>query len=416
MGGGRFYYTEDPHHLPRIFTRETILAAKSAIIEEPFNARPVEGDSVIQGIDWGSAPQLLGYVATSPKPMANVGLVTHKDDPLFAHWQYGLGRSFAFTSDAKGRWARYWLLWPGYNKFWAQTVRWSLRRTSKSSFQLATEIDHGRGHITVDAVSPSGEFINYLRPTANVLSPGLGADHLRLQQIAPGRYEGWFDAREVGNYMVGVSYKSADGSASTQNGGIVISYPPEYKDLNPNRFLLTRLMELTAGRELDPDKSSEAFAGKPITARIPTDLWPALLLLTALLFPADVAVRRVMLDWVQVQQAWAGAHGRLTERTKLRAQKRREKQESLGRLLESKNRVVVKSTGSEAKEATEAARKLREALRAAGEQEENVAVEPTLVASPPEVHHPKPKEPEPDNANLSATERLLAAKRRAKRG
>ena len=51
-----------------------------------------------------STTDLLGYVATSEKPRAETPLLTTQGDPLLAHWQYGLGRAVAFTSDAKAKW------------------------------------------------------------------------------------------------------------------------------------------------------------------------------------------------------------------------------------------------------------------------------------------------------------------------
>ena len=43
--------------------------------------------------------------------------------PVLAETRYGLGKTVAFLSDAKNRWASDWLGWPGYGKFWAQVVR-----------------------------------------------------------------------------------------------------------------------------------------------------------------------------------------------------------------------------------------------------------------------------------------------------
>ena len=52
------------------------------------------------------------------------------------HWQYGLGKSVAFTSDArtlsvkeKTYWDHDWASSNMYTKFWEQTVDWSLRAT-----------------------------------------------------------------------------------------------------------------------------------------------------------------------------------------------------------------------------------------------------------------------------------------------
>ena len=53
-------------------------------------------------------PQLTGFVLTEPKPRAEVALVSPDGSPILAHWQYGVGKSLAFTSDCKPRWASAW--------------------------------------------------------------------------------------------------------------------------------------------------------------------------------------------------------------------------------------------------------------------------------------------------------------------
>jgi hypothetical protein len=82
---------------------------KSAIFEEPFTPKVLAASEVTKGV--GAYPQLQGYVCTTPKARAELPLVSDKGDPLLAHWQYGLGRAVAWTSDAKSRWARNWLSW-----------------------------------------------------------------------------------------------------------------------------------------------------------------------------------------------------------------------------------------------------------------------------------------------------------------
>jgi len=90
---------------------------KSAIYEEPFKPRVQSmGDEVVRGLG-SDYPISLGYVATTPKPRAEIPLITDKGDPLLAHWQFGLGRSVAFTSDAKAKWSKNWLGWANYQQF-----------------------------------------------------------------------------------------------------------------------------------------------------------------------------------------------------------------------------------------------------------------------------------------------------------
>ena len=82
-GRGRFYFTEDPQSIPRIFTLEAQLASKSAIIERPF--RPVlthTHHEILRNIDWREVPPLGGYVATTPKATGEVLLASPQGDPV----------------------------------------------------------------------------------------------------------------------------------------------------------------------------------------------------------------------------------------------------------------------------------------------------------------------------------------------
>ncbi|MED5279068.1 MAG: VWA domain-containing protein, partial [Verrucomicrobiota bacterium] len=103
-GAGRFYNITNPAQLPQIFLKETAVILKTAIYEEPFAPQQRSSSELLAGFGAGSYPQLLGYVATSEKPRAETPLLTTQGDPLLAHWQYGLGRAVAFTSDAKAKW------------------------------------------------------------------------------------------------------------------------------------------------------------------------------------------------------------------------------------------------------------------------------------------------------------------------
>ena len=80
------------------------------------------------GLDLSSAPDLEGYVKPKGKDNAERLIAASDGAPILASWHYGLGRTAAFTSDVKNRWAVNWLEWEGYGKFWTQVVRESMRR------------------------------------------------------------------------------------------------------------------------------------------------------------------------------------------------------------------------------------------------------------------------------------------------
>ncbi|MBV9708633.1 MAG: VWA domain-containing protein, partial [Chloroflexi bacterium] len=125
FGKGRFYRADNPAAVPQILLQETQQAARRAIVNEPFIPAIVVGaHPILTGL--GALPGLDGYVATTPKPSAQVVLVSHRDDPVLAVWQYGLGRVAAWTSDALGLWTANWLSWSESARWWANLVTWTL--------------------------------------------------------------------------------------------------------------------------------------------------------------------------------------------------------------------------------------------------------------------------------------------------
>src|SRR4029077_2257798 len=70
QGKGRFYNVSSPDELPQIFIKETAVILKSAIYEEPFKPQVRSVSEVVRGIAPAEYPNLLGYVATTPKPRA----------------------------------------------------------------------------------------------------------------------------------------------------------------------------------------------------------------------------------------------------------------------------------------------------------------------------------------------------------
>ena len=102
QGGGRYYAAANPASIPDIFLKETQQVSGQQIIEEPFFPIKTSSSPILRGVEDAGLPRLLGYNGTTAKPAAQTVLVTARDDPLLAQWQYGLGRSVAWTSDSTG--------------------------------------------------------------------------------------------------------------------------------------------------------------------------------------------------------------------------------------------------------------------------------------------------------------------------
>ena len=403
QGKGRFYDVTSPDDLPQIFIKETAVILKSAIYEDPFKPQVRSVSEVVRGISANEYPSLLGYVATTPKPRAETPLWTDKGDPLLAHWQYGLGRSVAFTSDAKSKWARVWLTWDKYRQFWSQIGQWSLRRLENADFTTDVSVEKGEGLINVEAVDEQGNYRNFLNLQAAVVSPKGERQTVRLEQTGPGHYEARFPTKQVGAYLLNLMDIKDGQLRGSQVVGASVNYSPEFNATEPNINLLRRLAESGSGKMLEPTVPSlNPFSHDRRKTYQPRDLWETLLKLAIVLFTLDVAVRRIQID----RQEWERLRRRLFFWEQAPSSTAAEV--SLSALLARRDQVRSTKTA--------AAEPRPELFRPQTPPKEPVGPVETLAPSAPPVtpSAPGPAAPE-ETAPASTTSRLLEAKRRAQK-
>ncbi|MCA1686794.1 MAG: glutamine amidotransferase, partial [Planctomycetia bacterium] len=267
--------------------------------------------------------ELVEVPIVSPLPAGQV-------NPVLAHWTYGLGRSVAFTSDAGRRWAKTWPDWDSYAAFWSQVVRWSMRPVDPGNLTLTVRRDQGRIRVVVDALDKDNQFLNFLQIRGNVVSPDLKGEGVELVQTAPGKYEATYEAADSsGNYFVNLGYRGAGGVQGVISSGISVPYSDEYRELRSNPAILETIAGLTDGVsnffKMYPDGRPDlrrTVDGADHFRRDPrlvnpsgfSDLWPNLLWLAAVLFLADVAVRRIAPDVDRIRKAvadhWQKLRGR----------------------------------------------------------------------------------------------------------
>lgn len=292
-GQGRFYYTDEAGALPRIFVREAVLAGRSALIEEPFYPVEVESADFLKGIDLKKLPLLLGYVVTTHRERASTLLNTHQKDPLLAWWRTGLGKSVAFTSDDGLRWGKRWPGWDNYGNFWSQLIRWTLPEVKSDRFTIKTDLKAGTGHIVVDALDEEGNPLNFLPINARLVSPSGEIFTVPLEQSASGRYQGKFSAGEMGVYFVNVVEEVNGKPRTGKIQAFAIPYSPEFRKFDTDTSLLSGLASLTGGKIISPEDDIYDRGNRVVY--YPRAAWMNLLLIALLLFPLDVALRRVYL-------------------------------------------------------------------------------------------------------------------------
>ncbi|MFN8060273.1 MAG: VWA domain-containing protein [Vicinamibacterales bacterium] len=290
-GKGRNYYIEDAREVPQIFTDETQKAQKKTLVEEPFRPKVEKDVGMFRGIDFTAAPLLKGFTNTQAKDTADLLLVsaTGTDkQPILARWQFGLGRTTAFLSDTKDRWAADWLTWPAYGKFWTQVVRDVMRVDSDRARRFRVERDGDLARVHVEAVDADGMFTNDAAPKIEMTSARGGSKVLDVQQVGPGNYVTTVNVGDRGDYAFRLV---SDDPKSQAARTLPANYNPELQSYPPDEALLKGISADTGGAFAP--KAADVFSARGDTAPIKRQLWPYLAALALAAYFVDMVLRRL---------------------------------------------------------------------------------------------------------------------------
>ncbi|TMD82370.1 MAG: VWA domain-containing protein [Chloroflexi bacterium] len=286
-GHGRFYQSNSLSDIPQIFIKETREALKPWIVEGRIAPQLASLANVIPGVPLDSFPALSGYVATTPRAAADVILKSPQGDPLLATWQYGLGRVMAWTSDAQGRWSRGLLAWPAANRFFGDIVHASLPQPGDPALVVETRVQGDHTHVLVTAPATSGATV-----TVSAVTPDLADAALTLSPTGPGRFEGDLPTDQVGSYLLHVAQSAGGVVRHTTTTGLVVPYSPEYRDLGTNTATLKAIAQAGGGIVLSD--LAQAFRLPVPSVKAAQPIGEILLVVAILLFPVDVALRRLI--------------------------------------------------------------------------------------------------------------------------
>ncbi len=249
---------------------------------------------ITEGIDFASAPKLKGFVKYETKPAASLLLTVDREDaPLLARWQYGLGRSAVFTSDAKGRWAADWLGWDGYDKFWSNLVRDLLPRSEPQESSI--HYDEARDVLLAEYRIEAGRG-RAVAPELYVFGPGDYRRPLRAEPVTPGvfRVEAPAGGRR-GLFRVRPLHANED----FPELGYYLD-EQEVHDSGNNDALLRQVAAYTGGRVNPP--ADKVFDPGNVRVQSHTVLWPFLIAAALLLELIELFLRKGM-PWLRERAA-----------------------------------------------------------------------------------------------------------------
>lgn len=273
-GTGRFYDVTDATTIPAILSRETIMMSRTYIVDEPFY--PIAYDSQWNELFGEGIPQLNAYIATTAKSTASIALESEEGDPVLASWNYGLGKTIAYTSGS-GAWSGEFQSWDRWPDFWNRSaaelqpsfeeIPYSVVRKEQGVYTIEDPTQNS-AILTVAAVDEQGNDIP-----------------LQTEPVAPGKVDVKLDAQPG---LVFFSITNENGAA--YKTGLTIPYGDEYQTAEANMPLMATLAERTGGQVLDT--LDEAFRDLPYSSGTVRSVQLLLLFAAMLLFFLDITLRR----------------------------------------------------------------------------------------------------------------------------
>jgi hypothetical protein len=281
---GKSYFLNDPSGLEQILLRDVEEHTGSTAVEKPIAAKVLKPSQVLEGVAMESAPALKGYVRIQARPTADDVVEADKGDPLLVLWQYGLGRSAVFTSDAKNRWAANWVTWPGFDRLWTNIFRDLLPHAPES--ETTADFDRANNELTVDYRLARGVPDPAQVPDIYALGPNGFQAPLKVDKVAAGHYRGRLGiGQNQGLFRV---RPVADSRAFPEVG--FYRQEDEMTEYGNNVELLRQIAAATGGR-YNPSARQVFDAGNR-SIRATMEVWPGLLALAILLNLAELVLRK----------------------------------------------------------------------------------------------------------------------------
>ena len=126
-GGGRFFITDRPEELPRLFAQDTFVVSRNAFLEDPVRMVRPPWLKPLAGLLCELYRAIGPSNPASFRPEDTLAAFT-KDEysaPVVANWQAGAGRVLCYTGEADGKYAGGFAKSPETGEFYTSLARWT---------------------------------------------------------------------------------------------------------------------------------------------------------------------------------------------------------------------------------------------------------------------------------------------------
>ncbi len=302
VGAGRTFLTDRAANIPSIVADETQAVIQPYVVEETFVPARGAPHPILRGVE--RAPQLRGYVLTTPRQTAQVLLASPRGDPVLAAWQYGLGRALAWTSDLKGQWGKDWVAWDQFPRFGAQLIGWLLPPPGSENLALQASSSGDLLVLSAQAQDDLGRPQTGLQVVGRMLAADGSSLDIMLREVGPGQYRATVSGARPGAYLVQLVAQEVSGQPfGAVTAGAVVPQSAEYRSRGANQPVMDGLARDTGGR-MNPAPAA-AFDANSGSQGAVQEIGLPLLWLALLLLPFDIGVRRLLFGSSVVRRPWS---------------------------------------------------------------------------------------------------------------
>ena len=284
-GNGRYYFSKSSTNVPRIFSKETFMATRTYINNDPFTPLISSAHPILTPIIDVGLPPMLGYIGTSEKNTSTVLLKSPEDDPILAIWRYGLGKTAAFTSDLTGNWSANYVNFDKTDPLFLNIVNWTLENISSDEIEVEARTNGDNINITLMERDNS-----ILHTYAEAISPSNENIKINLEQTEKNIYTGSFTPKEKGIYLIKGIQEDESAIKRASITGVVIPYSSEYKIDQDNDKYISFISTIGAKVINNPNMVFNKIENKISSTK---DITIPLLVIALMLFILDIAFRRL---------------------------------------------------------------------------------------------------------------------------
>jgi hypothetical protein len=295
-GNGRIFFTREPEELPRLFSQDTFVAAKSTFIDEPTAFKSTAALKRLFTEDYVAESEVGGYNICYKKPSADLLLHTLDENksPILASWNFGLGRVVCYTGATSERYIGAFGKQKQMTEVFGAIFNWMMPddRQTIENMPVTQKIVRGQWQATLHLDPEREREFFSENPLVTIMRSRPGAEPEQIVQQMQ-----WLTADSL---KVGLSLTADETIVAMVDAGknrrlqlypVCQNYSQEYRAVGTNEGLdkLRELAEITRGKE--SINLSTIWSTMPEKLQLKS-LAEALLYLALLFFVIEVAERR----------------------------------------------------------------------------------------------------------------------------